>query len=349
MFKAMVIGCPGAGKSTFARKLRDLTNLPLYYLDMLWHQPDGTHVSQPVFDTRLDTLLRRDRWIIDGNYARTLEHRLQACDTVFLLDYPLSVCLEGAKARIGQKRDDLPWLETEFDPEFQQWILDFGTNQLPQIYALLERYREGREIHIFRSRADADAYLRSRSRTLETSRLLLRPWAEDDAEELYRYAKDPAVGPRTGWPVHTSVAHSRQVIREVLSVPETYAVVLKQTGLPVGSISVFVPHVPDVAPDEREIGYWIGVPYWGQGLIPEAVRELQRHCFEELFCSVLWCGYYDGNVQSQRVQEKCGFRYHHTQPNQPCPLLRETRTEHFTRLTKAQWQNAVSAASQSSR
>lgn len=339
MCKAIVIGCPGAGKSTFARKLRDLTHLPLYYLDMLWHQPDGTHVSRAVFDARLESLLHRDRWIIDGNYGRTLERRLQACDTVFLLDYPLSVCLEGAKARIGQKREDFPWLETEFDPELQQEILDYGTNQLPQIYRLLERYGEGRQIHVFQSRADADAYLRSRSRTLETSHLLLRPWTEDDAEELYRYAQDPAVGPRTGWPVHTSVAHSRQVIRDALSVPETYAVVLKRTGLPVGSISAFTPHIPDIAPDEREIGYWIGVPYWGQGLIPEAVRELQRHCFEELGCSVLWCGYFDGNVQSRRVQEKCGFRYHHTQPNQPCPLLGETRTVHYTRLTKAQWQS----------
>jgi len=174
---------------------------------------------------------------------------------------------------------------------------------------------------------------------IETPRLLLRPWVEEDAEELYRYAKDSAVGPAAGWPVHTSVENSRQIIREVLSAPETYAVVLKETGLPVGSIGIIAPLAAhtDIAPEEREIGYWIGVPYWGRGLIPEAVRAVLRRCFEELGCTAVWCSYYDGNVKSRRVQEKCGFRPHHTEKDQPCLLMGDVRTAHFARLTREEW------------
>lgn len=154
--RAIVIGCPGGGKSTFARKLRDCTGLPLYYLDLLWHKPDRTTVTRENFDQRLHEILIQEQWIIDGNYQRTLETRLQFCDAVFLLDYPLEACLAGAESRIGKKREDLPWLETEFDEEFRQWILDFSERQLPEIYALLERHREGKQIFVFHSRQEAD-------------------------------------------------------------------------------------------------------------------------------------------------------------------------------------------------
>ena len=133
MRKVIIIGCPGAGKSTFARKLRDDTNLPLYYLDMLWHKEDKTNISREEFDTKLNDILKKDKWIIDGNYLRTLEMRLKECDTVFLLDYPLEVCLDGAKSRIGKKREDMPWVETELDEEFKQFIEDFSKEQLPQV------------------------------------------------------------------------------------------------------------------------------------------------------------------------------------------------------------------------
>ena len=102
--KAIVIGCPGAGKSTFARILSDKTNLPLYYLDMLWHKPDRTTVDRKVFDEKLKEIVSKDQWIIDGNYGRTLEMRIQACETVFLLDFPIDECLAGAESRIGKQR-----------------------------------------------------------------------------------------------------------------------------------------------------------------------------------------------------------------------------------------------------
>ena len=159
MKKVIIIGSPGAGKSTFARKLRDVTGLPLYHLDLIWHRPDRTNVTRDEFDARLYEIMARDEWIIDGNYSRTIEARLKCCDTVFLLDFPLDVCMSGAMSRIGQKRDDLPWVENEFDPEFRQWIEDFPRDTLPKIYSLIERYKENKDVVIFRTRDEADAYI----------------------------------------------------------------------------------------------------------------------------------------------------------------------------------------------
>ena len=159
MERVIITGCPGGGKSTFARRLRDVSGLPLYYLDRLWHRPDRTTVTREAFDLRLREILREDRWIIDGNYQRTLELRLAACDTAFLLDLPPEKCLAGARSRIGRPREDLPWVETEFDEEFRQSIVEFPRDCLPRIYELLNQYREGRKIVIFRSREEADGYL----------------------------------------------------------------------------------------------------------------------------------------------------------------------------------------------
>ena len=174
----------------------------------------------------------------------------------------------------------------------------------------------------------------------ETGRLLLRRWKESDAEECYRYAKDPRVGPIAGWPVHTSVEISRQVIRDILAVPETYAIVLKETGLPVGSIGL---HHNDLAEkdDEAELGYWLGVPYWGRGIVPEAARELLRHAFEDLMLKRVWCGYYEGNEKSKRVQEKLGFKYQKKNENVDVPLMKEKRAEHVNLMTREDWSEMV--------
>ena len=172
---------------------------------------------------------------------------------------------------------------------------------------------------------------------LQTKRLILRPWSENDAEELYKYAIDPEVGPPAGWPPHTSVENSREIIRTVLSAPETYAVCLKENGKPIGSVGL---HRNDLAEkdDEYELGYWIGKPFWGQGLIPEASRELLRYAFEDLGMNRIWCGYYDGNEKSRRVQEKLGFVFHHTTEGLEVKLLNEIRTGHSNLMTKERWQ-----------
>lgn len=158
MQKVIVIGSPGAGKSTFARRLRDITGLPLYYLDFIWHKSDKTNISREEFDSRLADILSNDKWIIDGNYSRTLEMRLKDCDTVFFLDYPLEVCLAGAQERVGKKREEMPWIEEEFDPEFRQWIMDFPKNKIPFIYDLLAKYADGKSIIIFKSREESEQY-----------------------------------------------------------------------------------------------------------------------------------------------------------------------------------------------
>lgn len=175
---------------------------------------------------------------------------------------------------------------------------------------------------------------------LTTERLILRPWRDSDAETLYKYAKDPAIGLVAGWPPHTSVEQSREIIRTVFAAPETYAVVLKETGEPIGSIGIMFGngmHSAAMQEQEAEIGYWIGVPYWGQGLIPEAMRCLLHRCFVDLRLSAVWCGYYDGNRQSQRVMEKCGLKYHHTETDKASPLG-DIRTEHFMRITADEWE-----------
>lgn len=174
---------------------------------------------------------------------------------------------------------------------------------------------------------------------METERLILRPWCEDDAESLFAFAKDPAVGPIAGWPTHTSVENSREIIRNVLAVNETYAVCLKTDNKAIGSIGLMIGTQSnlDLPETEGEIGYWIGVPFWGMGLIPEATKELIRHAFVDLNLETLWCGYFEGNAKSKRVQEKCGFVYHHTNKDIYWKLMDDIRTEHITRLTRKEW------------
>jgi len=157
MKKAIVIGCPGSGKTTFAEKLRDRTGMPLYYLDAVWHKPDRTHISRAEFDERLAEILAQDTWIIDGNYSRTAEIRIQNCDAVFLFDLPMEVCLQGATERLGKARYDMPWIDTELDPKLKQEIEEFPDKNLPTIYELLRKYNK--TAVIFKTREQADAYL----------------------------------------------------------------------------------------------------------------------------------------------------------------------------------------------
>ncbi len=158
MKKVIIIGCPGAGKSTFSRLLHSKTGLPLFHLDMLYWNTDKTHVTREVFDERLNEILKRDRFIIDGNYGRTMEIRFKNCDTIFLLDMPTQVCLDGAKSRVGKARADMPWIEKEFDLEFKNWITEFSEKELQQIYFLLEKYND-KNIIIFNSHDQIKEYL----------------------------------------------------------------------------------------------------------------------------------------------------------------------------------------------
>lgn len=159
MKKIIVIGCPGAGKSTFARKLSAKTGLPLHYLDMIWHLPDRKTLSREELVLQIEKIAAGEEWIIDGNYLHTMAIRLEHCDTVFFFDLPVEICLEGAVSRVGKEREDMPWTEDELDDEFRQWIVDFPTQQLPVIRKLLSDYSQKLDIIEFRSREEADAFV----------------------------------------------------------------------------------------------------------------------------------------------------------------------------------------------
>lgn len=183
---------------------------------------------------------------------------------------------------------------------------------------------------------------------LETERLILRPWRDDDAADLFRVARDPRVGPIAGWPPHASVEESLEVIRTVFSAPETFAVTLREDGRAIGCIGLLFGDAgtEPLSADEAEVGYWIGVPWQGRGLIPEAVRAVERRAFESLGVSALWCSYDTGNQPSRRVAEKCGFVPHHVTEGIPNDLMGGVRDVCFTRLDREDW-HATQAAEKS--
>lgn len=176
---------------------------------------------------------------------------------------------------------------------------------------------------------------------LETTRLTLRPWRESDADALFRYAHDPDVGPRAGWAAHESVEESRRVIREVLAMPESYAIVLKRRAgdLPVGAIALMFGAASDLARSSREaeLGYWVGRPLWGQGVVPEAAAALLEHAFSDLRLDAVWASYYEGNEQSRRVQEKLGFVPDCIIESLPRPLLGDAARTHVNVLSRERW------------
>lgn len=174
---------------------------------------------------------------------------------------------------------------------------------------------------------------------LNTERLVLRPWEEADAEECFKYAVDPEIGSPCGWPAHTSVEDSRNVIKNVLNGPECYAICLKENGKPIGSIELMLHEksIKTQGDNECELGYWLGKPYWGKGIIPEAAKELLRRAFEDLGKEKVWCGYYEGNEKSKRVQEKLGFTYYGRKENVHLSLLNEDRNMIINLMTKEDW------------
>ena len=156
--RVIVIGCPGSGKSTVSRALHNKTGIPLYHLDMMYWNADKTTVEKNVFLERLFAVLEKDEWIIDGNYGSTMELRMAACDTVIFLDYPLDICIDGIRERRGKPRSDMPWIETEEDSEFIEFIKNYNEQQKPKVLELLKKYND-KNIIILESREQADAFL----------------------------------------------------------------------------------------------------------------------------------------------------------------------------------------------
>ena len=160
MKKIIVIGCPGSGKSTFSKSLHNVTGIPLFHLDMMFWNGDKTTVEKSVFLERLLKVIQNSEWIIDGNYGATMDLRMQACDTIVFLDYPLDVCLNGIKERRGKPRTDMPWIEHEGeeDIEFMEFIKNYNAESRPKVMKLLDKYSH-KDIYIFNNRDEADKFL----------------------------------------------------------------------------------------------------------------------------------------------------------------------------------------------
>ena len=156
--RIIVLGCSGSGKSTFAKKLHECTDLPLFHLDNIWWKPDMSHIAREEFDEKLEAILQGDKWIIDGDYSRTYETRIKACDTVIFLDCSEEECMEGITRRVGEKRSDIPWVEDHLDPELVEMVRSYRSENRPVLYALLEQYRDKKKI-IFKTRHEADEWL----------------------------------------------------------------------------------------------------------------------------------------------------------------------------------------------
>ena len=181
---------------------------------------------------------------------------------------------------------------------------------------------------------------------IETERLILRPWRESDAPVLYRYCSDEKIAKGGGWPPHASEDESRFVIRSILSKPETYAICLKDDGEIIGSIGL---RMGDDSPlglfdHDGDIGYWIGVPFWGNGYATEALAAMVDRAFASLHAQNLWCCYISGNKKSRRVMDKCGFAFHHTDKNCYLWPIDKVVTEHFTILCRDKWQRKKRAS-----
>lgn len=156
--RILVLGCSGSGKSTFSHQLRNVTGFPLVYLDNLWWRPDRTHISREEFDCELSRILSKPEWIIDGDYSRTYEVRIRACDTVIFLDYDEEVCMRGIADRVGKVRPDIPWTEQILDPELVKQVQDYRENNRPALFALMKQYKDKQWI-IFTTRAQASQWL----------------------------------------------------------------------------------------------------------------------------------------------------------------------------------------------
>ena len=206
----------------------------------------------------------------------------------------------------------------------------------------MDQLREYRENEVMGDRyRHTEAYgLLMRSGILKTDRLILRRWEESDVEDLFKYAVDPDVGPICGWPVHKTIQDSMEVIRNVFCNKELYAICLKEDDRAIGTIELMLNGNTDMTDrdDECELGFWLAKPFWGQGIMPEAVNEMLRHAFADLGMNKVWCGYYEGNEKSKRVQEKCGFIYQHKTENVDVPLMNEKRTGHVNLMTKEDWE-----------
>ena len=156
--RIIILGNSGSGKSTLAKQLHDITGLPLFHLDLIWWNPDMTHIARDEFDAELAEILKGDSWIIDGDYSRTYQPRFEACDTVIFLDYGVDQSIAGITGRVGQERDDIPWVEEILDPELVEAVLKYEEAKRPRVYEFIGKYAD-KQILIFKTREETQKWL----------------------------------------------------------------------------------------------------------------------------------------------------------------------------------------------
>ena len=163
MERILIIGCSGSGKSRLARALGQKQGLPVIHLDQLWWKENWQNVTKEEFDSRLAMALNMDRWIIDGNYSRTMEARLSRCDTVIYLDFSRWACLLGMCQRIlsnhGKTRPDMSaGCPERFHWEFVKWIWNFNKNNRVRNYTYLAKAKHAKAV-VLRNRKEVKAFL----------------------------------------------------------------------------------------------------------------------------------------------------------------------------------------------
>jgi len=176
---------------------------------------------------------------------------------------------------------------------------------------------------------------------LETERLILRLWQETDVDDMFEYASDAQVGPNAGWPVHENLETSNRIIKNFITNGDVYAIVLKSENKVIGSLGVHERYPDESLKDlkQREIGYVLNPKYWGRGIMPEAVKHVIKHCFEELNLDLIWCGYFSFNEKSKSVVHKCGFNYRFIE-NRTLPLLDNKEVEElYYSITRGEYFN----------
>ena len=175
--------------------------------------------------------------------------------------------------------------------------------------------------------------------SLTSERLTIRPWDDFDADELFELAQEPEIGYWCGWEPHKHIRDTFFALHNFLEIEETYAICLKDNNIIIGSIGLHFKNNIDLTykDDEAELGYWIGKPYWNNGYATEAGKAIIKHAFKDLKLSRVWCGYYEGNEQSKRVQEKLGFKFHHRSESAEVPQLNTTRIGYVSCLSKDEY------------
>lgn len=349
--RILVVGCPGSGKSVFSERLRKITGLPLVHLDNIWWRADRTHISRDEFDRALDSLLSRREWIIDGDYSRTYETRIRACDTIIFLDFDPEECLSGLRERLGKRRPDLPWIETEPDPELAELVRAYPGEKRPILCGLIGKYGDKQTL-VFPTRAQAEAWLSRLERdpgpepfagqspgapggplsrkdlsadvgrqetacapaVIETDRLRLRKAADRDLEKIWNNVwRDERLAGQMLWAPTATLAEARQRMERTKAYQaETPAFFV---CLRETDEPIGFAGVRESAPGEyEETGICLAADYQRRGLGKELLQALVELVFERLGGRRFVYGCFRENLASAALCRSCGFVYSHSRP-----------------------------------